>query len=71
MPIARCPNPRCPSSPRLKYAELRGSDVDLHGWQIMCVLCGVSGPVVTCGPEDERGDRAMRAWNEMVEGMGQ
>ena len=66
MSIARCPNPRCSSSPALKYAELRGSDMDIHGWQMVCVLCGVSGPVVNYGPKDERGERAVRAWNEMA-----
>jgi hypothetical protein len=40
--------------------------MDIHGWQMVCVLCGVSGPVVNYGPKDERGERAVRAWNEMA-----
>ena len=70
MTLAPCPTPRCPSRPALKWADLHGTGVNIHGWQIMCEACGASGPVCSEGPEDERAERALMAWNKMSQNCG-
>lgn len=70
MPIAPCPNRNCQSRPALRWADLSGTDINLHGWQIMCEACGTSGPVIVTGPENERAELALIAWNKISQNCG-
>jgi hypothetical protein len=74
--IAPCPTPNCPSRPALKWAELHGTGVDLVGWQIMCELCGCSGPAIRLSSGHAKtvharaADRAGPLWNRMSQAGG-